>query len=74
MVGNHLPNSLMSSHKRFCGTTGRGKWHREDTDQVSAVTACHPGRIASPRFACRRGVDKDSYGFERHRKNFLSHL
>ena len=68
MVSNHLPNSVMSSGKRFCGTTTRDQWHSENPNEVSSMTASQSSRIGGPRFTCRRWVEKDSYAFEWHRK------
>ena len=36
------------------------------------MTQCHPNRIASPRFARWRGINKDGYALEWHLKVFQS--
>lgn len=63
---NDEPNSLLPSNKRFRGTTIPNRWHRENSDEVSSMTECHPNRIGGARLAGGRGVDKDSYAFEWH--------
>ena len=58
MAGDDLPNGLLPSNKGFRGTATPDRRHRENPDEVSAVTTCHADRVGSARFAGRRGVYK----------------
>jgi len=66
MIGNDLPNGVMSPNEGFCGTVARNGGHRENPDEVGSMTECHPDRVGGARLTCRRGFDKDSYAPERH--------